>query len=274
MFVDSTLEDVIKNNKDPGIKENDLKVREKKCKSVLAQTINDEQLQYIMDKTTAKDMYDALISMFQRKSIASQLILRRRLLTMKFNGNDINDHFVQFDKLVRELKLAGAKLNEMDVVVNLLLTLPNNYDALVTSLEGMDESKLTLEYVKNRLLDEFAKRNSGPSQTKSETASAMNAKNLKITCFNCGKKGHFKSQCFVKKGKKNNAQQRKTQVPIVLKKKTKKIHRFCVLLLRMNSVRHSQATKMAAATATSHVTSATIIVSNITDTQNRHGHTH
>lgn len=37
--------------------------------------------------------------------------------------NDINDHFLQFDKTVRELKLAGGKLEEMDMVINLMLTL-------------------------------------------------------------------------------------------------------------------------------------------------------
>lgn len=169
----------------------------------MAQTINDEQLTYVMGKTSAKDMYDGLVSMFERKSVANQLILRRRLLTMKFTGGEINDHFLQFDNTIRELRLAGAKLEEMDLVINLMLTLPRSYDALVTSLEGMDETKLTLDYVKSRLLDEFAKRNNGSTQSKTNEACAMQAKNPNIVCFNCGKKGHIKSRCTARKQQKS-----------------------------------------------------------------------
>lgn len=209
VFVDDDLDEVIKNNKDKEIKEDDLRIREKKCKSLLAQTINDEQLSHIMDKETAKEMYETLNSMFQRKSIANQLVLRRRLLTMKFNGEDINNHCLQFDKLIRELKLAGAKLDDLDIVVNLLVTLPRSYDALVTSLESMDEKKLTLEYVKSRLLDEHAKRHGGSTHSKSEGASAMQAINPDITCYGCGEKGHVISRCKARKNKKKNFQSKK-----------------------------------------------------------------
>lgn len=223
VFVEHELDEAVKKKHDTGISDADMKVREKKCKSLLASTISDEQLSYVMDKTTAKGMYDALISMFQRKSIASQLVLRRRLLTLKFSGNDINEHFVEFDKLVRELKLAGGNLAEIDIVVNLLLTLPKNYDALVISLEGMEETKLTLDYVKSRLLDEFAKRNGGSTHSKLDSGSAMHTKNPDIVCFSCGEKGHIKSRCFKnKKGKKRNFQAKKNSNANCASKETEK----------------------------------------------------
>lgn len=209
VYVEKSLETIIAENNDVLVTADTVRIREKKCKSLLAQAINDEQLQYVMDKATAKEMYEALVAMFQRKSITSQLLLRRRLLTMKFNGNDMNEHFVQFDKLIREIKLAGAKLEEMDIVVNLFLTLPKAYDGMVTSLESMDEKKLTLDYVKGRLLDEFAKKNGGASHSKSDSASAMNADNPNVTCHGCGKKGHIKSRCRSRKWKKQNSESKK-----------------------------------------------------------------
>lgn len=198
--------------KDEKTTDSELIAKEAKCKSLLARTINDEQLTYIMGKTNAKAMYDALVAMFERKSVANQLILRRRLLTMKFLGGDINDHFLQFDNTIRELRLAGAKLEEMDTVVNLMLTLPKSYDALVTSLEGMDEAKLTLQYVKSRLLDEFAKRNNGTTQLKANEACAMQTTNPNIICFNCGKQGHIKSRCRAKRQhkSKNNSSKKES----------------------------------------------------------------
>lgn len=46
---------VINNNS--GKKEEDMRVREKKCKSLMAQAINDEQFQYVIDKKSTNDMY-------------------------------------------------------------------------------------------------------------------------------------------------------------------------------------------------------------------------
>ena len=191
---------------DEGIdqKEKDiLLVKDAKCRSLIAQTINDEQLTYIMDKKTSKEMYDGLLSMFQRRSITSQLVLRKQLMSMKFDGNDMQKHFARFDNIVRDLRLAGAKPEEQDLIVSLFLTLNEKYDALIESLNGMDESKLTLDYAKSRLLDMFAKQNDG-RPAKTNDAYAMQAKNPNIVCFKCGKKGHIKSKCR-SKGKSSKA---------------------------------------------------------------------
>lgn len=171
---------------------------------MIAQSVSDEQLTYIMDKPSAKAMYEALLGVFQRKSITNQLTLRMRLAQMKLDGNDMTTHFAKFDNVIRELRLAGAKLEESDLIVSLFLTLPDSYESLVNSIEGMDESKLTLDYVKSRLLDVSAKRNTGTKLGNSNEACSMQAKNPNIVCFNCGKKGHIKSRCRVPKGKNSH----------------------------------------------------------------------
>lgn len=227
IFVESTLDDAIKNNKNPGIKEEDMRVREKKCKSLIAQAINDEQLQYVMDKQSAKEMYDALVAMFQRKSITSQLILRRSLLTMKFNGDDINDHFAQFDKLIRELKLAGAQLVDMDVIVNLFLTLPKSYDGVVSSLESMDETKLTLDYVKGRLLDSL--KGTVVYRNRNRIRHVQCKRKIRISfAINVEKRGTSSHDVNRGKRRKRILDRERIQVPIVLRKKKKKERRYCV----------------------------------------------
>lgn len=84
---------------------------------------------------------------------------------MKMNdGEGMNEHFLKFDKTIRDLKLIGAKMEDMDVICHLLLSLPKSYDNLVTALETMNPKELTLEFVKSRLLDENGKRNGGGSR--------------------------------------------------------------------------------------------------------------
>lgn len=190
-----------------------LKCDEKKCKSILVQCIGDSQLEYIKDKQFAKDIYDALIGVFERKSVAGQLLLRKQLLTMRYkDGDDINEYFLQFDHTVRELKSIGATLEELDVVCHLILTLPKSFDGLVTALETMDTTKITIEFVKSRLLDECGKRaacGNGRSG-RSNDSIAMQADRSKVICHRCKKPGHIKVNCRVKLAKKNVVNDKKS----------------------------------------------------------------
>lgn len=61
---------------------------------------------------------------------------------------------LQFEKVLRELKAAGVKMDEEDVVCQLLLALLKSYDTLITALETIQPDQLTLNYVKKRLLDD------------------------------------------------------------------------------------------------------------------------
>lgn len=171
--------------------------KERICKSLLIDHIADDQLELIKDKSMAKEIYDALKSIFERKSVAGQLLLRKRLCSMKYNGmSDMNKHLLEFDKTIRELKGIGAKLEEIDVICQLLLTMPKSYDSLVTSLETLHPESLNIEFVKNRLLDEYQKRNAENKNGIFESGNAPTAMNaFQFKCHHCGKVGHKKWQC-------------------------------------------------------------------------------
>lgn len=174
-----------------------IRKEEKACKNIIVQSVHDCQLENIKGKSSAKEMIETLASIYERKSIASQLLLRRQLLTMKFDEvNDIADHFVEFDRRIRDLKSAGAKLEENDIVCNLLITLPEAYDNLVIAIETMDQTKVTLDFIKGRLLDEYNKRKPSSSSNAKVISSAMQTN---ITCFKCGQAGHKIAQCKSKK---------------------------------------------------------------------------
>lgn len=188
-----------------------LKNGEKRCKSILVQYISDSQLEYIKDKELAKEIYDTLIGVFERKSVAGQLLLRKQLLTMRYkDGDDINEYFLQFDHTVRELKSIGATLEDLDIVCHLILTLPKSFDGLVTALETMDPTKLTIEFFKSRLLDECGKRAAGNVRSgKPNDSVAMQADFSKTVCHRCKKVGHIRANCRVKLSKKNDSNVKK-----------------------------------------------------------------
>lgn len=174
--------------------------KEKKCRKILVEHIDDSQLEYVKDKLTAKEIYDALQQVFERKSIAGQLWIRRKLLTMKYNENGaMKDHILEFDKNVRELKAIGGKPEEMDLICQLLLTLPRSFNPIVTALETLNPETMTMDFVKCRLLDEYNKRSGSKVEngtSHSHDSIAMNASSsFKYRCFNCGQSGHKRSDC-------------------------------------------------------------------------------
>lgn len=172
---------------------------EKKCKTIIVRTVHDCQLETIKEKKSSKEMIDALKAIYERKSVSSQLFLRKQLLTLKYNeSEEMSNHFMVFDKLIRSLKSSGAEMGEIETVCLLLLTMPKSFDGLVTALETMEPDRLTPEFVKNRLLDEANKRKQGGSLMKSGGSSAMNAG---VICYSCNKPGHYKSQCLQRKKK-------------------------------------------------------------------------
>lgn len=170
---------------------------EKKCKSLLIKHIADDQLEHIKDKTTAKEIYDTLEFVFERKSIAGQLMLRKKLVTLKYDGKtNIKSHLLEFDKIVRDLKSIGAKPEELDIICQLLFTMPKSYDSLVTALETINPETLNIEFVKSRLIDEYNKRNNENKQ-ENQNMSEVYAMTSKVEkcCHFCKGKGHFKRNC-------------------------------------------------------------------------------
>lgn len=170
-----------------------------------------------------------LKTVFKRRGIASQLLLRKRLLLMKFKPfvETLSSHLLKFETLVREIKSTGATMEENDIVCHLLLTMPQEYDIVVTGLETLSKETLTLSFVKNRLLDEKAKRKGDGKSTKNETShstaftSSANG-NRKIhtrdtgikqkfnyRCHNCGIIGHCRAECRKPKQQDGNKKNEK-----------------------------------------------------------------
>lgn len=117
-----------------------------KASNVIISFIHDDLLDLIREKTTAKEIWTALENVYAKKSVSSQTFVRKQLARLKMTeGESVKDHLKVFDELVRQLKSAGAKLEEADMVSQLFVTLPESYDPLVTALENLGAKELTLD---------------------------------------------------------------------------------------------------------------------------------
>ncbi|KAF2890153.1 hypothetical protein ILUMI_16020, partial [Ignelater luminosus] len=199
-FLVKELEELLE-GKDEKIKEN-LRKQEKKAKAIIVNHIADTRLEYIKSEKTVKGVYDKLKSQFERSSISNQLFIRKKLLLMKYNeAYDMNVYLLNFEKTIRQLKEAAGKMEDLDCVCHLLLSLPKSYEAVVAALETLDQQKLTLDFLKSRLMDEYNKRknqNCATSSRDDSTAFGPSKVKFKYNCYNCGKPGHKRSECRFK----------------------------------------------------------------------------
>lgn len=138
----------------------------------------------------------------------------------------LTNHFLKFDKLIREHRSTGDELEETDVVCHLFLTIPQEYNTVVTALETLSQDSLNISFVKNRLLDEETKRKGFAKTGKSDAPSSLafssttgrqsslregkksgtSDKSFKFNCNNYGKIGHKKSECRSKETEMPNTQ--------------------------------------------------------------------
>lgn len=131
-----------------------------KARNIIVQCLADNVLETIKEKETARQMIETLKNTYQKTRIATQIQLQRKLRTLKFNGKvALNDYLIEFEKTITELKSAGGKMGKMESITQLLGSMPESYQPIVTALDVLfcDEdssSVLTFDFVKSKLLAE------------------------------------------------------------------------------------------------------------------------
>lgn len=182
-------------DQDPPVLEEEKKgfvVQDAKAQSFIIQGVSDKHLDIIKDCKTAKEQMKALKDVFVRSSSFTKLTLWRKLFNLKSGKNEsLEDHFLKFDTIIRDLQDLGSTIDETDKVCHLLLSLPSQYDAVITALETVTEVKM--DFVKARLLDEELKLKSrGNTEEVSNSNFSLKAS---TGCYICGDRSHFKAQC-------------------------------------------------------------------------------
>lgn len=231
----------------PSEKDENFKKTDRQAKGVIIEYLSDSFIHYAEKDFAAKEIFEDLDKMYERKSLAVQLSIRKQLLQLKLKSeSSLVKHFLTFDDLIRSLITSGTTLKETDKVAHLLLTLPSTYDSVITAIETLGDENLTLAFVKKRLLDyeikldneskdtsakvlNMSTENSHPNKFKpqplkkhknfksiNKKKSFKSKKSSNSKCHFCGRIGHFKADChYFKKHMKsimpNNQESRNLQ---------------------------------------------------------------
>ena len=182
------------------------KRQDQRARSAIILSITDDQLMHIHGCKTAKEAWDKLKAVHEKQGVANRHYMRRRFLTLRMEGNSMQDHLNRLKRLVGELAAIGAPVSNEDQVYTLLASLPDSYEHLIVALESTADDNLTLEFVSSRLLQEELRRQDGSDTASKKGGKAFFTKNgnqggkdaswkKTATCHHCNLKGHIKADC-------------------------------------------------------------------------------
>ncbi|KAK9703336.1 Zinc knuckle [Popillia japonica] len=175
-------------------KEDEWDAKDLKAINVIYSGISNDQLQFIKDKETAYEIVKKFDELYLTESTALQICIRNKLEKLRLKDfEESSVFFTEFEKLVNELKSAGANVIQKEKLSYMIKMLPSSLNYVGDLIDVLKELDQTVEYVKKKIkMVEIKEKEEG--RKNSASAFKMERKHDK-TCFKCGKYGHFKAQC-------------------------------------------------------------------------------
>ncbi|UYV68918.1 hypothetical protein LAZ67_6001665 [Cordylochernes scorpioides] len=181
------------------------KKKDSKARAIINLSIADSQIVHVKNLLTAKATWDTLKNIYERKTLSGKIYLLRKLYSLKLEEDkDMQQHITTMMELVYKLRTIGETLKDSHITAILLCSLPKSYSNLITMLESRPDDELTLEFTKNKLLDEHTRRveSSKDESTASKAlkslhgASSQRREKEKKSCSFCHKPNHSKEECW------------------------------------------------------------------------------
>ena len=209
------------------------KKKENLAMSIICLAVSTPLQIYVRGTKSAKEAWDALMDHFEEKTLSKIVHYRRKLYRMNVDRNtNMTIHVNNLKTIAERLESVGNPVEENDLAMILITSLPDSYNNLVTALETLKPEQLTWCYVRDRVLSEYERRKgelkpwnksddamliggSGSGFQKqgkgkpsgNEKSGQQQQQKKQFKCHYCHEKGHFIKDCPRKAAAEENKKQ-------------------------------------------------------------------
>lgn len=128
-----------------------------KAQAIIGLSLTNEYLEHTSAATTAKEMWQAILNVFERHTLLNNLAARRKFYTVKMEeGEKVLTYVNRVQHLASVLKSMDLDVNDKEMAMAVLNGLPARFDGLIVALDalGNEDRLFSLDFVKSRLLQE------------------------------------------------------------------------------------------------------------------------
>ena len=197
-----------------------------KAMCIVSSSIEDSQLDCMLNCTTAKQMWDKLVRIHEQKSVSNKMLLLQKFHGHRMESNEsVVQHVSRVQNMASQLKDLGEAISDTAIMAKVLGSLPVKYNALQTAWDSVPEESQTLDNLLERLLKEERRLEGDDDVTRALAAVSLGgykkkkfatnqnnnseknreSRNTSVECFYCKRKGHLARDCRKKKRDKDNA---------------------------------------------------------------------
>ncbi|CEG48540.1 transducin wd40 repeat-like superfamily protein [Plasmopara halstedii] len=175
-------------------------MKEQQAHAAIVLNLKNSQLVHAMNTTSAHETWATLEGFYRTQDMASRPWLKEKFASFKYTATDMSTHVMELKQLVLQMKSANCELNEEDVCATTLRSLPASYESLVQAF-SMSVSQFSFSKQKSRRIESETALHVGKQREKRQIArksGGQRKKGANVQCYNCGKRGYYARDCWVK----------------------------------------------------------------------------
>ncbi|UYV82668.1 hypothetical protein LAZ67_22000457, partial [Cordylochernes scorpioides] len=177
------------------------KIKQEKALATNALSISTEQQIHVIDCKTASEAWTTLEQIFEPKSRARILQLKKQFVNIKFiEEEDMINYLSRLKTCSDHLREAGCEVKDEDLAYSMLAGLPDFYDGIIMNFGNMTDDEFTSSKVRQVLLMEHGRRKTRKEDLSKAVLQVNKHQNNSSTdsrrkCYRCGKIGHIATNC-------------------------------------------------------------------------------
>lgn len=190
----------------PNTKSDEWKDKDEQALSLIGLHIGTNLIHHIDTKVYAKDAWDELNLIFGAKGKNQEIHLKIEFYGLQMKFHESLAQFVsKMRSIMTQLNGIKAPVGNNDAIAILLKSMPQEYDALKTTLKNLPNP--TFEGCIASLLEQERELKQGATMAQSHAHTygeqALFSK-TNMSCYHCGRKGHLQHECRLKDRPKCN----------------------------------------------------------------------